>query len=114
MTKPLLLVTAVVEAATGLALVLAPSAVVWVLVGSPLDTPPGVLVGRVAGAALFALGIACWLAPPNEPGRTAAGLVAPMLVYNVAVIVLLALGLGEGLSGIGFWPAVLLHGVLAA
>jgi len=45
--KTLLLVTAVVETGTGVTLVLAPSAVVSLLVGSPLETPVGLLVGRV-------------------------------------------------------------------
>jgi hypothetical protein len=111
--KTLLVVTAVVEMATGLALVLAPSGVASFLLGSPLDTPAALLVGRVAGVALLALGIACWLARRDEPGRAAAGLIAPMLLYNAGVVVFLGLALGGGLSGIGFWPAVLLHVVLA-
>lgn len=114
MIKALLVVTAVVEAATGLALALSPSVVVSLLLGSPLDTDTGLLVGRLAGAALLALGLACWLARPVEQRRAAAGLIAPMLLYNAAAVGLLAYArIGVGLSGIGLWPAVLLHGALA-
>ncbi len=52
------------EAGTGvaLALALAPSVIVLVLLGSALDSPAGLLIARVRGAALFSLGAACWLA----------------------------------------------------
>ena len=60
--KRLLIVTAVIELGAGLALVGLPSAAVALLLGSPLDAPAAVTLGRLAGAALFALGVACWLA----------------------------------------------------
>jgi hypothetical protein len=113
--KVLLLVTAVVEAATGVAMLLAPSGVVSLLLASPLETPTSVLVGRVAGAALLALGLACGLAPGDASGRAAWALVVPMLLYNVAVIKLLVYAaIGLELAGIGLWPAVLVHAALAA
>src|SRR5450631_867807 len=84
--KTLLLVMAVLESGTGLALLVAPSDVVFALVGAPLETSAGLLAANVAGAALFALGVACSLMPV---GRTATAVILPMLVYNVAVATLL-------------------------
>jgi hypothetical protein len=112
--KTLLIVTAALEAGTGLALALAPSALVSLLLGAALDSPTGLAVGRVAGAALLALGAACWLARKDEQSLAATGLIAAMLLYNTAVVALLAYtGIGSGLVGFGFWPAVFLHAALA-
>jgi hypothetical protein len=111
----LLAITAAIEAATGLALLLSPPLVARLLLGASLDTPAAMVVGRVAGAALLALGVACWLARADGPGSTARGVVLAMLLYNsTAVAVLAYAGMGLGLAGIGLWPAVLLHAALAA
>src|SRR5271157_2932179 len=52
--KTWLTTTAALEAGTGVALALAPSAVVLILLGSPLDSPAGLVIGRVLGAAVLA------------------------------------------------------------
>jgi hypothetical protein len=110
----LLKLTALIEAATGLALMVVPSVVVRLLLGSPLDTSAAVMLGRVAGVALFALGVACWLARDDAQSRAARGLVAAMLLYNVATVAVLAFaGIGFGLHGVALWPAVVLHAVMA-
>jgi len=112
--KSLLIVTAVVEAATGLALLGLPSLVASLLLGASLDTSAGLVVARMTGAALFALAVACWLARNDEKSRAVAGVVTAMLLYNVAAVsVLVYAGIGLSLSGIGLWPAVLLHAALA-
>ena len=111
----LLKLTALIEAATGFGLIVIPSVVVRLLLGSPLDTPAAVTLGRVAGAALLALGVACWLARDDTQSRTARGLVVAMLMYNlVATAVLAFAGIGLGLHGVALWPAVLLHAVMGA
>jgi hypothetical protein len=110
----LLKLTAIIEAATGLGLLAVPSVVVRLLLGSPLDTSAAVTLGRLAGGALFALGVACWLARGDTQSRAARGIVAAMLLYNVAFAALLAFaGVGLGLHGVILWPAVALHAAMA-
>ena len=112
--KTLLSVTALLEAATGFALAASPSLLISLLIGSPLDTRSGSIVGRLAGVALLTLGLVCWLARNDQQSSVTAGPVAAMLFYNVAVATLLAYArLDLGLSGIGLWPTVVLHAALA-
>jgi hypothetical protein len=111
--KNLLAFTAGLEAVTGAVLMASPALPVSLLVGLALDTVGGLLMARLAGAALLALGLACWLARADGGSRAARGLVAGMLLYNVAAAALLMYaGLGLKLSAVGLWPAVLLHLVL--
>lgn len=99
-----LVFAAVGEAATGLGLVLVPSLVGRLLLGSEL-TGDAVVVARVAGLALIGLGIACW------PGTPLIG----MLVYGATVALYLGyLGLAGVATGMLLWPAVALHLILAA
>ena len=113
-TKLLFIVTAVIEAGTGLALLVSPALLAAILIGAPFDTLADSVVGRVAGAALLTLGLACWLARNDEQSRAATGLIVAMLLYNVATLLVLAFaGLGWGLLGVGLWPAVVLHALMA-
>jgi len=111
----LLKLTAIIETATGLGLMAVPSVVVRLLLGSPLDTSAAAMLGRVAGAALLALGVACWLARDDTQSRATRGLVVAMLMYNIAATAVLAFaGIGLGLYGVALWPAVALHAALGA
>jgi hypothetical protein len=111
--KPLLTITAVVETLTGIGLAASPRSVVLALLGSPLDSPAGVIIARVLGAALFALGAACWLARDDPGSRAAAGLIAAMLLYNIAAVSLLGYArIGLGMSGAGLLPAAMAHSAL--
>jgi hypothetical protein len=102
--KGVLVFAAVSEAATGLALLVVPSFVGQLLLGTEL-TGVAATVARVAGIALIALGVACW------PGTPLVG----MLTYSAAVTLYLAyVGLADGLSGALLWPAVVLHVILTA
>ena len=112
--RTLLIVTALLEATAGFALAASPSLVILLLLGSPLDTPSGSVVGRLAGVALLTLGLVCWLARNDQLNRVTAGPAAAMLFYNIAVATLLVYArLGLGLPGIGLWPTVVLHAALA-
>src|SRR5439155_12253321 len=110
----LLKLTGIIETATGLGLVAVPSVVVRLLLGSPLNTSAAVMLARVAGAALLALGVACWLARDDTQSRATRGLVVAMLMYNIAATAVLAfVGIDLGLHGVALWPAVVLHAVMA-
>lgn len=109
----LLTVTAIIEAATGLGLIVVPALVVRLLLGVEISGA-SITLGRVAGMALLALGVACWLAHYDEQSRAATGLVGAMLLYNLGTMVILgAAGACSQLVGILLWPAVVLHGALA-
>lgn len=100
--RKVLIFTAVAEAATGLALLIAPSLVGQLLLGEQL-TGIAIPVARVAGMALVALGVACWPGPP----------LLGVLIYSAAATLYLAyLGLA-GLAGMLLWPAVALHLLLS-
>jgi hypothetical protein len=86
--KKLLTLTAIIEAATGLALIAVPAIVVRLLLGAEISGA-SIPLGRVAGAALLALGVACWLARDDTQSRTARGLVVAMLMYNIAATAIL-------------------------
>ena len=113
--KTLLIVTALVEVAAGFVLAAAPSLLISLLVGSPLDTPSESVVGRLAGIALMTMGLFCWLSRNNpQQGRSPAPPVVAMLFYNAGAVTLLVYAhLGLGLSGIALWPAVAAHAALA-
>ena len=111
----LLIVTALVETATGFLLLVSPTLVVALLLGASLDSPAALIVARVAGAALLSLGIACWLARDDGPSHSARGLIVALLLYNGATIAVLAYaGATLKLAGVLLWPAVGLHAALAA
>jgi Kef-type K+ transport system membrane component KefB len=111
--KTLQTVTAVIELGAGLALLCFPSTMVALLLGLPLDTPAALTVARVGGAGLLSLGVACWLARDDSQSRAARGLVAAMLLYDVAAVAILAFaGIRFGLHGVALWPAVVLHTVM--
>ncbi len=112
--KNLLVVSAVVEIAVGLALLAAPSLVSSVLLGVPLDNAAGLIVARIAGAGLLSLGVACWFASLDERSHATAGVVVAMLLYDVvAAVILVYARVGGGFTSVFLWPAAALHALLA-
>jgi hypothetical protein len=102
--KKVLVLAAVSEAATGVALLIVPSLVGQLLFGLELSGI-AMTVARVTGIALISFGVACW------PGTPLTG----MLIYSAAVTLYLAyVGFAGGLTGILLWPAVVLHLILTA
>jgi hypothetical protein len=112
MMKRFLTLTAIIEAATGLALIAVPAIVVRLLLGAEISGA-SMPLGRVAGAALLGLGVACWLARDDTQSRAARGLVVAMLIYNIVATAVLAFaGIGLGLHGVALLPAVVLHAAM--
>lgn len=113
-TRPLFIATAVFEIGAGLALMVSPALFASILIGARFADAADAVVGRVAGAALLALALACWLARNDGHNSSARGIVSGMLLYNAVVVVVLAYaGIAWGLSGIGLWPVVVLHTTMA-
>ena len=109
--KYLLAFAAMIEAATGLVLLIYPSAIIWLLFNAEI-TELAAVISRLAGISLIALSIACW------PGRTSAEhsyrSIRAMLFYNFcAALYFIYLGFAGIWNGILLWPAALLHSVLA-
>lgn len=101
--KNVLKVAALGEAVTGLALLLIPSFVSRLLLGTEL-TGVSIPIARVTGIALIGLGVACW------PNWTA---LCGMLTYGTLVTLYLTyLGIRGEWVGPLLWPAVVLHAVL--
>jgi hypothetical protein len=106
--KRVLAFAAIGEAATGMALLIVPSLVGQLLLGSGL-TGIAIPIARVAGIALIALGVACWPGK-EETGTPARAALRAMMCYSLLVTLYLAyLGIHGGWVGVLLWPAVAVH-----
>ena len=105
--KLFLLVMALVETATGLGLLILPAVLFASLLGLEQATIDAIFVGRLAGAALLAIGVASWMARSDTLTAAQLGLLTGLLIYNAAASVLLAFaGTVLKMSGVMLWPAV--------
>lgn len=110
MHRTFLMLTALLEAATGLLLTILPALPLELLLGATKAALETLLVARIAGAALLAIGIACWLARNDTLSNAHFGLVIGVLTYDVAAVALLSYAaLVLGMAGIALWPAVAIH-----
>jgi len=101
--RGVLVLAAIGEVATGLALLIVPSLVGQLLLGSEVSGL-ALTVARVTGIALIGLGVACWPGPPR----------VGMLIYSGAVALFLAyVGFAGSSSGMLLWPAVAVHVALS-
>jgi hypothetical protein len=108
--KRLLGLAAVLEVATGLALIIDPPLLSHLLLGEGVSGA-GIALGHVAGFALVGLGLACW--PRFESAGVNTPALRALLTYNLLVTLYLAyLGIGSRLVGSLLWPAVVIHAVL--
>jgi hypothetical protein len=110
----LLLITACAEAAIGVCLLLSPAVVFWPLLGLEKVTADATLVGRIAGAALLAIGVASSIARNDTITSSQLGLLTGILIYNAAASMLLVFaGAVLKMNGVLLWPTVALHAILA-
>jgi hypothetical protein len=108
------MVTAVIEAGTGLMSLVRPSAPLALLLGVTQAAPETIFTVRLLGTALTAIGVACWLGRSDGFGPSQLGLIAGAFVYDVVVAVLLAYAASFlTFVGLALWPAVGLHAALA-
>jgi len=108
--KKVLALAAMGEAALGLVLLVYPPIVVRLLFG-PGIAGAGVVMSRIAGISLIALGLACWpsRAKDCDPAQALQG----MLCYSLLTTLYLAyLGIAGEFVGTLLWPAVALHVIL--
>jgi hypothetical protein len=111
--KELLLVTAVVEVVTGLALLGLPAIVLAALLGIQPASVETLFVGRIAGAALLAIGVASFLARTDASLPAQRGLLTGILLYDaLAAALLVYSGFVLRMVGLALWPAVVLHTLL--
>jgi hypothetical protein len=102
----LLILAALSEALTGLILLVYPPIVIRLLFDAEI-AGAGVLMSRLAGIVLIALGVACW--PDRNTQRAFFG----MLTYSLlAMLYLVYVGV-NGRAGILLWPGVAAHAVLS-
>lgn len=112
--KNLLVATAVAEIATGLGLLLMPALGIALLLGVTGPSPEALLIARVAGVALLAIGIACWFGRDDSGSASGRGVMYAVLVYDFGVALILAIaGATLGMAGVLLWPAVAFHAVMA-
>jgi hypothetical protein len=110
----LFIVTAFGEGGIGLLLLVWPPVPMTVLLGVDHPSPEGACAARIAGAALLALAVACWLGRNDHDRPAQQGLLLGVLLYDLAAAGILAYaGWFLGLAGIALWPAVGLHVALA-
>jgi hypothetical protein len=111
--KILLTLTAVLESGTGLGLLIVPSVVTTIILGSPVDTKDALVLARITGIALLVIGIICWLYRNEEQIKSTKGIVGAIGVYNFGILaVFVYVGFGSELTGIGLWPLSIAHVVM--
>src|SRR4051812_7534931 len=110
----LLILTGMIEMATGLALLCLPALPIELLLGVEMTAPAALVIAHLAGLAILVIGIICFLARQDQTSPASTGVVTGMLVYNIGAATLLAYaGIGLKLTGLLLWPAVVLHVGLA-
>jgi hypothetical protein len=87
-----------------------PDLVCLLLFGARLEAV-GMPLGRFAGVALLALGIACL---PSRDAASPRNAVVGLFAFNGGVAILFAwVGVTSALHGLLLWPAVILHTIIA-
>jgi hypothetical protein len=106
MKPPLLAVAAMAEAVMGLVLLAYPPIVAQLLFRAEI-VAAGIMLSRLAGIALIALGIACW------PGGNVSRALCGIFTYNaLATGYLTFLGVRGEWVGPLLWPAMVFHAFL--
>ena len=102
----ILMLAALAEAGTGVILLADPPLVVHLLFEAEI-TGAAIVMSRLAGICLIALGTSCW------PGNMAHRALYGMLTFGTLAMLYLAYVGVTGLAGILLWPAVAVHAGLS-
>jgi hypothetical protein len=112
--RQLLTIDAAGESLTGLALILAPEATARFILGAKPNVA-GVMLGRIGGVALMAIGIAYWGARNDSGSAARSGTLKAITFYNAGVGLLAVLFAAIAKTGgIVLWSVGVLHLALAA
>ena len=114
MTNKVFTLMAVIETPTGLGLLIAPALVARILLATDISMPAEYTLARVAGSAILALGIACWIARNDQISRAAMALLSGMLIYNISVLITLAYFGIISETTVALIAALIVHFFLAA
>jgi hypothetical protein len=114
-TARLLVVMTVVQLALGVALLIAPAWMAYVLAGREHTSPETAVVLRVAGGFALAIGFWCALGRLSESGLPRSrplDLVPGLVVYNGCAVAVMGDAMLRGLHAPLLWPALMLHATL--
>lgn len=81
--KLLLKSTSIIEGLTGLAIIFIPNILTNLLLGLSMNEVSGLILSMVAGVALLAIAIVCWLVSEQE---NSLAVVKGLMFYNIAVV----------------------------
>jgi len=110
MKKIFLTWTAVLEALTGIGLLLAPSTIVSILFKTELSNPLEKVLAMVAGSAISAVALIAWLVRSLDNPSIALKM---LIFYNLVVGSVLLYGImALGFGGIVLWGAIIFHLVM--
>lgn len=110
MIKKLIGLASVLEIVTGIALIITPSVVSWLLFGSQISGTT-IIIARIAGFALLGLGLACY--PISDNLSSSSQVILGLLTYNLLIPIYFIYLVIKGESvGVLFLPVAILHAVL--
>ncbi len=105
--KDFLTYTAIIEAITGLGLMIIPSTVARILLNSELEGPVATLLAMIGGAAIFSLALGAWF---NRSNIHVLMGIRMLMFYNALVTLILLFGmLKMGIWGLVLWIVVIFH-----
>jgi len=107
--KQFLIFTAIVEAITGILLVVAPASIVSFLFGIELSDKAGIIAAMIGGAGIFSMSLICWLLRDQQSASIG---IQGLLAYNVSITAVLLYGsFSFGLQGWVLWTIIIFHAV---
>jgi hypothetical protein len=105
--KTFLTYSAIIEALTGLGLIIVPKVLVNTIFATDLNSTLATLLCMLAGVAIFSIAWAAWMVRPDIHPKIE---VKMLLFYNAAVFLVLLYGaLQFGFGGMVLWCVIIFH-----